>query len=66
MFAIRNSRPPRRYRSPVTNANPMVAADAMNAVTASSSFLRGVRSATAPITGSTKTVRNTDSETTYG
>jgi len=44
----------------------MVAAAAMNAVTASSSFLRGVRSATAPMTGRTKTVRKTDSETTYG
>src|SRR5689334_22877220 len=44
----------------------MVAADAMNAVTASSTFLRGVRSATAPMTGSTNTVSNTDSDTRYG
>ncbi len=66
MLAISSRIPPSQYRSPVTNTKPMVAAAPRKAAPASSGFLRGARSAMAPMTGSTKTVRNTDSEMTYG
>ena len=66
MFAMMNSSPPSRYRSPVTNAIAMVAPAPTNAAAASSGFLRGARSAIAPITGSTNTVSSTDSDTRYG
>jgi hypothetical protein len=66
MFAITNRIPPSQYRSPVTNAIAMVAPAPVNAAAPSSGFLRGARSATAPMTGSTNTVRNTDSDTRYG
>ena len=50
----------------MTNANAIVAPAPVNAAAASSRFLCADRSAIAPITGSTNTVRKTDSEIRYG
>ena len=59
--------PPSRYRSPVRNTHRDGGGRRRcSAAPASSCFLCGDRSAIAPITGSTNTVRNTDSDTRYG
>jgi hypothetical protein len=50
----------------VTKIIAMVAPAPVNAAPPSNRFLCADRSAIAPITGSTNTVRNTDSEIRYG
>ena len=66
MFATRNSPAPSRYREPVRKIIARQAPAETYVNRASRRFLCAERSATAPTTGSTNTVRNTDSETVYG